>query len=41
MTCLIQVTRLGIEMEAEDGVPYLEMQHCIQAIGLRCAPLCA
>ena len=28
-------------MEAEDGVPYLEMQQSIQELGLRCAPLCA
>ena len=37
----IQVTRLGIEMEAEDGVPYLKMQQCIQELACavrHCAP---
>ena len=37
----VQVTRLGIEMEAEDWVPYLQMQQCIQKLARavrHCAP---
>ena len=37
----VQVTRLGIEMEAEDGVHYLKMQQCIQELACAvryCAP---